>query len=237
MPEFDSVKQQLLNYFNGASNITNAHKPPGKNVSDGDFGVLIASDPTIKACYAPITINDNRLKALFKDSFQGCFYAQSSLSFKTRLKVPISPSQEAALIAEKYITIPFPQLKTIITDITSIVTLDLAKVKELITDGKAYWDAVQQEDFRTNGRFANGWIAIDLKKAADAANLVLPAITAVNDQTDKLVSVMSEFYTKVSSWSHGSTTQEDGNAPWLKADWETQFNTACSAASQSIARI
>ncbi len=223
--------------FNGATTITNLHMPPGKNVSDGNFGTLIASDPIIKACYAPLTITDARLKALFNDSFQGSFYSQSSLSFKTRLQVPISPSQEAALIAEKYIEMPFTQLTAIIIDITKIVALDLATLQKLITDGQAYWDAVQKENFRSNGRFANGWIAIDLKKAADAANLALPAISVANDQTDKLVSVMSEFYTKVSSWSHGSTTQEDGNAPWLKADWETQFNITCSAAAQSIAKI
>jgi hypothetical protein len=237
MPDFNLVKQQLLNYFNGAAKITNDHKPPGNNVSDGDFGALIATDPTISACYIPITIADQRLNALFKDSFQNCYYKLSSLSLKTRLKVPISPSQEAALIAEKYIITPSTQLMTIITDITKIVTLDVTTLTKLYTDGQAYWDAVQKENFRTNGRFANGWIAIDLKKAADAANLALPVITSANDQTDKLVSIMSAFYTKVSSWSHGTTTQDDGNAPWLKADWETQFNLACSATASSIAAI
>lgn len=237
MSDFSAVQTQLLNYFKGVVKITNDHMPPGKNVSDGNFGELIAKDPTIMACYQSLTIGDQKLKQVFENSFQNIFYLRSSLSFKTRTKVAISPSQQAELIAEKYIIMPFKQVSTIIKDITSIVTLDLATVKNLITDAKDYWDAVQQEDFRVTGQFANGWIAIDLKKAADAANLALPPINDPTQQTDKLIAVMSAFYAKVSSWSHGSRTQDDGNDPWLKADWQTQFNAACSATAQSIASI
>src|SRR5258708_5223014 len=103
MADFNLVKDQLTNYFKRVGEITDAHKPPGKNVSDGNFGELIASDAKISACFAPLTIGDAKLRALFKDSFQECYYAQSSLAFKTRLKVEISASQSAALVAEKYI--------------------------------------------------------------------------------------------------------------------------------------
>ena len=225
------AKKQFQMYFWRLAIASEAHRPPGQNAASADFTRKVISDPVI----AKLTqsrppnltgagLDLHQLFLRIHAAVQDVFVARGPHT--TRISDYPKPLFDKIFRS-------VGALAAMVEAIVQATALNAAAAAEIVSKLKSLIKEVADSKTVIDGTHANGWIASDLRTA------LVPLQEAVDlgilDQTDRSADAVG---TIVSTALHQvSTIKSEKHDPWLRAEWQIQFQAIVATAAAALAKI
>lgn len=221
------VRGRMIDFFSQSAQIAKDYPPPAINAGNGWMRNRMI-DGNLTAFGKPSEMElDGDAEILFTAYLH--FYDKSLEAFRLRDNFANSFLDQVQIVFK----VAFNDITRVIKDILVTTRLTPTEIGVLVSDFRKIVDDIKGVE--RNGRHLNGWIAVDLKKAAQETILMLDVIES-SSQAYPVTIVFKTAMQKLAELSKGDP-EADGSLPWLRSEWQVQYLAVMSSAAVGLLNL